>query len=266
MHERHRHISARPGNLGRKSIPSLSEHEIGHWYLATSCFNNDLNQALTDAIYRQPDIQKQAALCATSALLVALTFCYVEATTPEKAWPLLGGTAPSTPEDLQWIRMSNGKLSAQVLMTGLARDPIFHPLVLIDEQDKQSAPFYTTTVAIIDYEYLLELKQFTCGPEVERFMQIANSNNFVTIIFTFWSFVGGMTAEFEYGLKYKQPASLMVLLYWYAKLNPLPVWWLKARTTLEGQAICTYLDRYHGDDPMLKRLLRWPASVLLGTF
>ena len=248
-----------------KGIPSLSEHEIGHWYLATSCFNTDLRLALTNTTHRCLDIRQQAALCATSVLLVVLTFCHIEARTLEEAWPLAGGPSPSTPEDLQWIRMSNGKMSAQTLTRGLATDSVFGPLVLIDEQDKSTFPSYNMTVPAIEGECFLELEQSLCGSEVEALMQIANSKCFLTIIFSFWSFVGGMTVEFEYNLRHKKPVALLVLLYWYAKLNPIPVWWLKARTTLEGQAICTYLDRYHGHDLAFKELLRWPTSVLLGS-
>lgn len=265
MHDRHNLLWSNSLISRPRRIPSLSEHEIGHWYLATSCFNTDLRLALTNTTNQYSDIRQQAALCATSVLLVALTFCYIEARTPEEAWPLAGGPSPSTPEDLQWIKMSNGKLSAQTLTRGLATDSVFRHLVLMDEQDKSTFPSYNTTVLGTECECFLELEQFLCGPEVEALMRIANSDCVITIIFSFWSFVGGMTVDFEYYLRHKKPAELLVLLYWYTKLNPIPLWWLKARTTLEGQAICIYLDRYHGHDLRLKKLLRWPASVLFGS-
>lgn len=247
----------------QKPLPSLSEHEIGHWYLATSCFNADLASMLAIAKHRELDIQQQAALCATSVLLVALTFCYVEARTPEEAWPLSGGPSPSTLEDLQWIGMSNGKLSAQTLTRGLATDPVWKHLMFSNEQDKSSFPAYMK-LPVVGPECFQELEEFVYGPEVEAFTRIAKSTCFVTVIFSFWSFVGGMTIEFEASLRQKRPAALLILLSWYARLNPIPLWWLKARTSLEGQAICMYLDRYHGHDPGLKRALRWPASVLMG--
>lgn len=262
MHDRQNRMSSTLEEPCRRSMPTLSEQEIGHWYLASSCFNNDLKLALRNVPHEHLDIRQQAALCATSALLVALTFCYMEATTPERAWPLAGGMCPSSPEELQWIQLSNGKLSAQALTQGLSTHPIFHPLVVVDEQDKSTFPSFNIDVPSINDECLLELEQSFPGPEMEAFTRIAKSSCFVTIVFSFWSFVGEMTADFQYGLRYKEPTALLTLLYWYAKLNPLPVWWLKARTSLEGRAICIYLSRYYGYDTKLIRLLQWPVSIL----
>lgn len=265
MYERHRSIGNSPGTVDQATLPSLSEQEIGHWYLATSCFNKHLASALTSTGHRNLGIQQQAALCATSVLLSVLTFCYIEARTFQEAWPLASGPYPSALEDLQWIKMSNGKKSAMTLTTGLATDSVFRSLVVVDEQDKANFSFYNTNViSVTEYKSFQDLSRALQSPEAEAFTQTANSNHFVTIIFGFWSFVGSMTTEFEQSLRNKEPAALMVLLYWYAKLKPLPVWWLKARTTLEGQAICTYLDCYYGRDPGIKQLLRWPTFVLWG--
>lgn len=246
----------------RRRSWALTEQEIGHWYLASSCFNADLKSAMWSSPSHALDIERQAALSATSALLVALTFSYLEASIVEEAWPLACGTCPSNSEDLQWIRLSNGKLSAQLLVQGLKSHPIFSPLVVMDERDTKTLPSSGIILPVIDPEILVELKQLLPGPEVDTFKQIADSDCMISIIFAFWSFVGAITASFEYGLKYKEPNSLLILLYWYAKLNPLPVWWLKARTSLEGRAICVYLLRYHGHNLRLMRLLQWPVSVL----
>ena len=265
MHDRQTTIWLKPSMLHASSIPSLSEEEIGHWSLATSGFHTDLTVALSSTTHRHLNLQQQAALCATSTLLAVLSFCYVEASTPGEAWPLAGLPSESSPEDLQWIKMSNGKISTYTLTRGLAMDPVFRYLVVTDDQDRNTLPLYEMTVTATEYQSFLELDQFLCGPEVEALMRIADSDCFITIIFSFWSFVGSMTIEFERDLRHKRPAALLVLLYWYAKLNPLPVWWLKARTTLEGQAICAYLYRYHEHELGIKKLLRWPTSVLLGS-
>lgn len=265
MHDRYSLVWDNPGVLCQRRIPSLSEQEIGHWYFATSYFNTDLRTALANAVHGDLDVQQQATLCATSVLLVVLTFCYIEATRPEEAWPLAGGLCPSTPEDLQWIRMSNGKLSAQTLTRGLAADPVFRHLILIDDGDSSVFPTYERPLSPNEHEPVIELEQSLHGPEVDAFMRIARSNCLMTIIFSFWSFIGDMTAEFEYNLRHKKPAALLILLHWYAKLNPIPLWWLRGRTNLEGRAICIYLGRYYGHDLSLMRSLRWPFAVLSGS-
>ena len=265
MHDRQSTVWSTPGTFQSTGIPSLSEEEIGHWAHATSGFHTDLKGALTNTTHRQLNIRQQAALVATSTLLAVLSFCYVEANTPADAWPLAGGPSESSPEDLQWIKMSNGKMSTQTLTKGLATDPVFRYLVHTDDQDKNTLPPYEMTVSAVEYQSFLELEKFLDGPEVEALMRIVDSDCFITIIFSFWAFVGGMTSEFEDDLRHKRPSALLIMLYWYAKLNPMPIWWLKTRTTIEGQAICAYLYRYHEHEPGIKKLLRWPTSVLLGS-
>lgn len=158
--------------------------------------------------------------------------------------------------------MSNGKVSAQSLTQGLAKDTIFYPLVSIDLNGMRNPASYIMPASSNEWKPDLQLEHLLYGPEVDAFLQILNSDCFITVLLGFRSFVGAMSANFEYDLKHKNPAALLVLLHWYAKLNPIPVWWLKARTTLEGQAICIYLARYHGRDPRIERQLRWPASIL----
>jgi hypothetical protein len=263
MHERHSMIWEGEQDTARlKRFQSQPNEEVRHWYLATSQFTRKLASALTNTPQVGLDVHQQAALQATSALLVVLSFCHLEARTPEEAWPLVQRSHSLTPEDLAWIKLSNGKLAAQALTQGLTTDPVFRALVHIDSEDKNTLSLDLTSTPSIGFESLLELDQCLYSVEVGNLMNVQNSNCLLTIIFSFWSFIGGMTVEFEHSLRCKDPAALTILLYWYAKLNPLPVWWLKARTTLEGQAICKYLDRYHGRDPMIKRLLYWPLSIL----
>lgn len=265
MYDRHEMMWNRPAASYRRETPALSEEEVGHWYLATACFNMDLDSMSTNTAPAHSGIQEQAALCATAALLAVLSFCYIEATRFEEAWPLAGGLSPSSPEDLQWIKMSNGKLSAQALTRGLATDPVFHPLVSIDQRDQSTFPSFAAANTPDGEGPFLNFSQSACMSEVDAFMQVAHSNSVIAIIFSFWAFVGNMTTGFEYDLRRKKPEALLILVHWYAKLNPIPVWWLKTRTTLEGQAICVYLNRYHCHDDGINRQLRWPISVLFGS-
>lgn len=241
---------------------SRPEEEVRHWYLATLQFSRKLSSALTKAPEERPDITEQAALYATTALLVVLSFCYIEARTPEEAWPMVHSQRLSPSGDLAWIKLSNGKLAAQALTQGLATDPVFRALVCIDSQDGAAFQLDLAEAPSLGFESLLELDQSIYGTEIATLMSVRDSSCLLTIVFSFWSFVGGITPEFEKSLERKEPAALIILVYWYAKLNPLPVWWLKARTNFEGQAICMYLGWYHGEDATVKRILYWPTSIL----
>src|SRR6202022_3727073 len=86
MHDRH--LSA----LNTK----LSPTEAFHWYQGTALFNSKLSGPI------QPS--ERDALWAAAALLGTIAIYYVEANTPEEAWPL---KSPSS-LDLNWLRMSAG--------------------------------------------------------------------------------------------------------------------------------------------------------------
>ncbi len=88
MHDHH---------LSTVSNTKLSTTEAYHWYQATSTFNKQLS--------RPPQVEEQAALLTTAALLGTIAFCHIEARTSEEAWPL----KPPSSSDLDWLRMSDGK-------------------------------------------------------------------------------------------------------------------------------------------------------------
>lgn len=259
MYKRHESSTAE-AEIRPATLPALSEPEINHWYLATSGFTEDLESSISVRQITRLDIEHQAALFATSTLLVILSFCYVEAQTYGAAWPFADSNSVSTSADLQWIKLSNGKLSVQSLTSDLKDDPAFHHLVLVKGPNDTVFPPSKLPSPSIDVEYF----QHFGGLEWARFTRVAYSSNSIEIVFEFWTFVAGIGPEFESALREKKPRALLILLYWYAKLSTIPLWWLRARTLLEGQAICAHIQGHYQDDVELLHSLHWPSSVLVG--
>jgi hypothetical protein len=88
MHDRH---------LSTEANTALSPTEAFHWYQGIALFSNKLAGPIHPS--------ERDALWATSAFLGTTAFYYIEAKTPEEAWPL----KPPSSLDLNWLRMSAGK-------------------------------------------------------------------------------------------------------------------------------------------------------------
>jgi hypothetical protein len=60
---------------------------------------------LNDKLSTSIEPSERDALWACAGLLGALSFSSIQAKTPEEAWPL----KPSSPSDLEWLKMSEGR-------------------------------------------------------------------------------------------------------------------------------------------------------------
>ncbi|KAK2807958.1 hypothetical protein FQN50_005200 [Emmonsiellopsis sp. PD_5] len=94
------------------STNKQSPTEAFHWYAATTLFNSILLH--THPPHHHPTApttttplhpSERDAIWACAILLGAISFSFIEARTPEQAWPL----KPSSPADLDWLRISDGK-------------------------------------------------------------------------------------------------------------------------------------------------------------
>lgn len=105
-----------------------------------------------------------------------------------------------------------------------------------DAVDQSANPYYTTAMG------LARLLHVTC-----------DGNN----ITEFFGFMMHMPPALKDLLARKDAKALLMVAYWYAKLYRYQ-WWLYRRGLMEGQAICMFLDKYHGGDSRLQRMLVWP--------
>jgi hypothetical protein len=77
----------------------------------------------------------------------------------------------------------------------------------------------------------------------------------------FFGFIVNINPELKRLLDQRDAKALLLVVHWYAKLYRAQ-WWLERRGMIEGRAICIYLDKHHGSDAKLQRLLEWPKAEL----
>lgn len=238
MHDRH----ALPG---RRVNPSTSE--VYHSSRAMAGLNAQLSGQIV--------VEEQAALWATSAIISIIVFCNIDATIPEEAWPL----ASPSPSDLVWLKMCDGKREVFKHTKSLQHDPVFDELVILHRL--KATPVHSNQLPLTNLPFLFHqvfVLASPTSPYSSGVFQLAEVSDPacspMEIILAFWTFTGSMN-----------PASraLLLLLYWYAKLIKLGVWWFTHRMHVEGRAICIFLQRYHADDVELQTLLDIPRQVLL---
>lgn len=247
MHDRH--ISAIP-------VTKLSADEAYYWSKTLSLFNQKLSGPLHP--------EEQAALWTTSALLGTLTFCHIEAKSPEEAWPL----GSSQFSDLTWLKMNDGKKEVWRIVRDLKHDPIFNALAAV--HTNELIPPFSNNLKIDslpqDFVRLYGLNDDTTSNNVYQtvatnFAKIMNVSDPIIIILSFLSFISVMNPEYKELLQQKDPAALLLLAYWYAKACQIPVWWFWRRTVFEGQAICMYLEKYFQHDSTISALLEFPKTI-----
>ncbi len=59
----------------------------------------------------------------------------------------------------------------------------------------------------------------------------------------------------------KDSRALLLMAYWYAKINCPTQWCIGRRARMEGPAICMFLERKHSNDEEMLRLLEFPKAI-----
>ena len=252
MHDRYKNSSNSYG-----STPS--EKEIFHWYHGTGIFNKKLSEPLKD--------EDRDPLWGAAAILGAITIGSIDASTAEEAWPL----KPPSPEDLDWLRMSDGKKEVWKLVDPLRKESVWSG-ALAYEHHKDPVPYdHPVPELNMLYPFLTKIYEYdpldgenpndpyhTAASILVRLLEL--DCNHATIMY-FLSFLGHMDTRYRDLLHQKDPRALLLLSWWYGKMCQYNVWWISRRMTLEGQAICLYLEKYHSDQKDIIRLLDYPKVM-----
>ena len=245
MHDRHLSIK-----LDTKQSPI----EAFHWYRSIALFNSRLSAPVEPS--------ERDALWATAALFGVIAFGHVEAKTPDEAWPL----APPSSLDLNWLKMSDGKKEIWNITQPFRADCVFQVLALeyITFLPTPKGPGLEALPSELIRLYNLDASSTVDNnPYHSAALTLAKSLNIdcqYTAILNFWSFVRQMGPDYRKLLEQKDPRALLLLAYFYAPICHSQYWWAR-RTTVECQAICIYLETYHGHETNVQILLQFPKMM-----
>ena len=252
MHDR---TMLSPSGIDPSAVEALHSH------LSTELLQNKLSG--------KADRSEYAAIVLASAMLAYVTFCNVEAKTPEEAWPL----KPQSPSDLQWLKMSYGKNDVRRTMQDPTKDdailqkldngPVKEPLgISLTAAELQNVPaqfiklYGLDSTPGSDATPSAETNPYQAGASI--FAWTLNLDSNISTILNFLSFTVHMHPEYKRLLEGKDPRALLLMACWYAKICQYQHWWLRRRANLECQAICLYLERYHTDETDIQKLLWFP--------
>ncbi|KAF7896642.1 uncharacterized protein EAF01_009045 [Botrytis porri] len=228
--------------------------EAYHLSRAASLFNQKLCAPIAN--------HDKDALWATAALLGIVAVSSIEASSPSEAWPLTSSAETDT--DLDWLRMSESKTVIFELTNPMRKESIFHILSIEYNNahykrdgnlDFSSLPIHFIKLFDLhEHSTVLNNPYYLTLISLQRILNIECNRS---AMLSFLGVLTSMSPEYKILLKMKDPKALLLLSYWYAKVWRM-VWWVERRAVLECQAICIYLDRYHGDDLLIRELMLFP--------
>jgi hypothetical protein len=242
--------------MGDPRNSKMSSTEMYHWYQGIALFSNELSSS-------PPESSAQDALYATSILLGMITFANIEADTPKEAWPLI----PASSMDLNWLTMSWGK--QEVWKLGMDRNAsafkeLLGPPMPVNfssatEARLQSLPRDFRSLYGLGATSTVDNNPYHLASSI--LADTMEINDAATVILSFWSFVCTIRPEYKRLLFEKEPKAILLLSWWLAKVCEFPHWWIWRRVSLECQAICIYLERFHGDDFDIVCHLEYPKAM-----
>ncbi|KAM0561445.1 hypothetical protein ACHAPJ_003326 [Fusarium lateritium] len=234
-----------------------------HWYQATAIFHRRLLAAVSVKDPSTIPGPERDSLWTSGALLGAASFALIDAEDVEFVWPLKA----SDPMDLDWLKMSDGKMVVWKIADPTRKDSIFHEL-LIEREDLPSCIKPIPPGALPEIFYTV----YDLGPSssVENnpyhvagsllAQLLPREINKHTVI-QFLTFLTQLDPRFRKFLEEKEPKAMVMLAWWYAKAVVHKSWWLHKRSLLEGQAICIYLERYCMHVEGISQLVQFPKKV-----
>jgi hypothetical protein len=236
-----------------------SGKETFHVYNGTALFSAVLAKPI-----EEPD---KDPLWSAAALLGCITIASITATRASEAWPM----KPPSAEDLDWLRMSDGKKEVWRLVDPLREDSVWKDV--LDYSRHADPEPYGHPVPELDllYPWLTKIYDFdpnstsnredpyfTAASILTRLLELdCNHHN----IMYFLSFIGHMDPKFRQLLHEKDAKALLLLSWWYGKMCQYNVWWQSRRMVLEGQSICLYLEQKYPEREEVKALLVYPKMM-----
>ena len=226
-----RHLNGPSG--GRRTL-----EECYHWSQSTTLFNRRLREPI--------ETKDMDAIWGTAAALAILTFSFPDAHTPEESWPL----KPSSPLDLEWLRMSKGKMSLWRITNPLRPDSLFRVIAgtfaqmnsPLPKEGLDGVPMALAIVCHLEHSSTAENNPyFNAAHAVSQIQDLPD--NQVTVGQT-ELFTRSIRGPFESLLREKDPVALLLHYLWYRKAGR-SIWWIELRARVGCPSICSYLRLHH---------------------
>ncbi|KAL8840299.1 MAG: hypothetical protein Q9170_001383 [Blastenia crenularia] len=240
--------------------PRILSLEANHTQAALTSFattiSNLVSPTSTSRSNTCPSFFECTAIWGTSSLLGFLAFASFDTLSPSLTWPL----APSTPTDLNWLRLIEGRSQiekvvpppGEIMAMGASDGVVLDescsalPRAMVqlcelrengvvtkgehghgDGEESEESPYAHALSALSP---VLEIRE----------------GAYQAIIGAFWKYTSHMRPALRRLLEDKDERALLILAWWYAKLCQVKGWWLLRRAKVEGEAICEMLEQRWG--------------------
>lgn len=228
--------------------PKASLEENWHWSQAAAMLNQKLSRPIPP--------EDRDAVWATGNLFSIITFCAIEAETPEEAWPLNSGA------DLNWLKMGDGKKVIWQVANPLMPGSVFQKLAQEIRDGPMMDPPPTSSLEGIPpaFVQLYDLESVGVNPyeyAVRALVPLLQIECDDLTLSKFFGFIMHFEPAFLALVVEKDPRALVLMALWYAKICDSQ-WWCTRRAMLECQATCLYLERNYPEDVAILELLQVP--------
>lgn len=231
--------------------------ECHHWSRSTTLLNKRLREPIAT--------EDKDPIWGTAASLAILAFSSPNANTPEQAWPLRS----SGSSDLDWLRMSKGKMALWHTVNPLRPDSLFRIMATayadmyspLPDVGIEGIPRVLAVVCGLKDSSTADTNPyFHAAHALSQTLNLADSDVTTGHTQIFTRIIEG---RFEILLRERDPIALLLLYLWYGKMSRI-IWWIELRARVERPSICTYLRLHHGENNSIQTLL--PGGALEATW
>ncbi|OQE35470.1 hypothetical protein PENCOP_c013G01294 [Penicillium coprophilum] len=231
--------------------------ECYHWSQSTVLLNKRLREPI--------ETKDKDPIWGTAAALVILSFSSPDACTPDQSWPLKS----SDSSDLDWVRMSKGKMSLWHMVNPLRPDSLFCVMAAtfaqmnspLSKEGIEGIPGAVAAVCNLEDSSMAETNPyFHAAHAVSQILGVPDSE--VTLGRT-EPFMRSIHGPFKDLLQKRDPVALLLIYLWYRKASR-SIWWIELRARVECPSICLYLRLYHKDNRAVQSFL--PGGALADMF
>jgi hypothetical protein len=226
------------------------------------CYHLSESTVLLNRRLKEPiEAKDKDAIWGTAAALAILAFSSPDARTPEESWALKS----SDYSDLDWLRMSNGKMSLWHIVDPLRPDSLFCVMAAtfaqmhspLPERGVDGIPTALAAMCLLnDSSTARNNPYFHAAHAVSQILDLPDSEVTTGPTQLFTRCIHG---PFECLLRKRDPVALLLLYLWYRKASR-SIWWIELRARVECPAICSYLRLYHKGNVAVQAFL--PGDAL----